>query len=55
MGREGRKKEGRKKKMDVGLKNTVCFLFVFVFTFQVHSNNVIISNKVSTRQQFRHF
>lgn len=56
IGTEMRKKErkegrtdGRKKKKCWLEKYHYVFLFIFVFTFQVHSNDVIISNKVSTR------
>ena len=31
------------------------FSFLCIFTFQIHSDDVIVSNKVPTRQQLRHF
>lgn len=46
----------KKRKINIG-KNAIVGFFspIFIFTFQVHSDDVIITNKVSTRQQLRHF
>ena len=50
-----KKKKKKKSKRKIG-KNAIVGLFsIFTFTFQVHSDDVIITHKVPTRQQLRHF
>ena len=49
------KLQKKKKKETLVTMKLWVFFSIFIFTFQVHSDDVIITHKVPTRQQLRHF